>query len=163
MKKALSFIFAAMFLFCTAALPASADSNSTNTVLVSETVEKLEDGSEIVTVIYEEVPAVATASTTYTKTGSATTTYKNSDGDALFALTTHGTFTVVSGVSATCTSASVSTTIYESGWSVDSKSASKSGNQAKGTGTFKKKVLGITVDTKTLTCTLTCSVNGVLS
>lgn len=163
MKKALSFIFAAMFLFCTAALPASADSNSTNTVLVSETVEKLEDGSEIVTVIYEEVPAAATASTTYTKTGSKTCTHKNSDGDALFALTTHGTFTVVSGVSATCTSASVSTTIYNSNWSVESKSASKSNNKATGEGTFVKRVLGIKTNTEEITCTLTCSVNGVLS
>lgn len=163
MKKALSFIFAAMFLFCTAALPASADSESTNMVLVSETVEKLEDGSEIVTVIYEEVPAVATASTTYSKSGSKTTTYRNSDGEAQVALTTSGTFTVVSGVSSTCTASSVLTTIYNSDWSVSSKSASKSGNKAIGNGTFKRKLLGITVDTKDLTCTLTCSVNGVLS
>ena len=49
------------------------------------------------------------------------------------------------------------------GWSLKSGAASKSGNKAIGKGTFVKKTLGITVDTRDITCTLTCDVNGNLS
>lgn len=166
MKKLLSFAIAFVTLTFLATLPSYAiNPSKTNetTIVISENIETFEDGSQLITVVYEDVSAISTKATTFTKTGSKTASYKNSSGDVLFTLTTKGTFSVVSGTSSTCTSASYSHTAPGSGWSLKSGSASKSGNKAIGKGTFVKKTLGITVDTRDITCTLTCDVNGNLS
>ncbi|MDY2983051.1 MAG: hypothetical protein SOT00_06725 [Eubacteriales bacterium] len=63
----------------------------------------------------------------------------------------------------TCTASSYTYQIHNSSWSFSSGSASKSGNTATAKGTFARKVLGITVDSKTLTVSLSCDKNGNLS
>ena len=135
--------------------------------IVSETIEYLEDGTQIVTTVYDNTPTqndgIATAATTLTKSGSKVTRGIDSDGEVLWTLTVNGTFTVVTGSSATCTAASYSYTTPGSGWSLKTGSATKSANKAIANGTFVKKLLGITLKTQEASVTLTCSVNGTLS
>lgn len=171
MKKTLCFIIA-IILISTISISASAIENESinistddyTVIIVSETVETFDDGSSITTTVYEHIynNSTAPASTTYTKSGSKTQTGTNSNGQVVWTFTVSGRFTVNPGVSATCTTAAKSYTTA-TGWSCKSSSISKSSNKAIGKATFVKKILGITCATDDTTCTLTCSVNGVLS
>lgn len=64
------------------------------------------------------------------------------------------------GVTASCTSVSKSTTIYNTAWKCTASSCSKSGATATGNFTFKHYVLGVPVKTINKTLTLTCDKNG---
>lgn len=127
-------------------------------VLVSETVKCLEDGSSIITSVYEEV--VQTRSNIYTKTGSKVDRYVSTEGETVWSLTVHGEFRIIEGASVTCTSASCSTAIYNDAWNCTRKSASPSGNQAVANGQFQKTLLGIVVDTENVNVTLSCDPYG---
>lgn len=124
---------------------------------VGESVEFFSDGSYCVTTI----TCVGTREALQ-KTAKKTKNYYDSDGEALFSLVVYGTFKY-DGTSASCLSSSYTYEIYDSAWSLKSATASKSGATATASGTFVKKVLGITVNTITLTPTLTCDKNGTLS
>ena len=104
-----------------------------------------------------------TRATTYTKTGSKYYILRNKNGAELWRFTVHGTFSVNSGVSSTCTGVSHSISITEDAWQNESASTSRSGNQAIGDATFIKKLLFITVETKGCHVVLTCDSNGNLS
>lgn len=130
--------------------------------VVSQTVEYFEDGSHATITVTEDDSAM-TRATTYTKTGSKHYVMQNKDGDELWRFTINGTFSVNSGVSATCTKSTYSIKITEDAWQNDSASASKSGNQATGTATFIKKLLFITTDTRECSVVLSCDKNGNLS
>lgn len=135
---------------------------STNGVVVNETIEYLPDGSSVVITVIDETSIMPLA-TTFTKTGSKVYSARNPDGVIMWQFTVHGTFSVNSGVSATCTAASHSINIVEDAWQNQSASTSRSGNKAIGNATFIKKLLFITVDTKDIQVTLTCDSNGNLS
>ena len=128
-------------------------------------VTYLDDGSYYVTVI-EDCPDVGdpvnTAGSRSTVTKSKSTTYYNSSNTAQWKFTLKGTITY-DGSTSQCTGASSSVTIYNTAWSVYSKTASHSGNQATGNVTMQRKVLGIVVETKTRSLTLTCDKNGNVS
>lgn len=147
------------FALCLAVLVSSlvftVSANSSSDVI-------FENGYYIETVIIED-EIIQTRGTTYTKSGTKTQTVRDSDGKALYSFTVKGTFTVNAGVSATCTSASYTYSITDDSWHFDSASTSKSGNKATATGTFKKKILLITTDTRSCTVTLECDKNGNLS
>ena len=127
-------------------------------VLVSEIVEYLEDGSSIITSMYEEV--VMSRSNLYNKTGSKVYRYRNADGVILWTLTINGEFRVIEGASVTCTAASCSTTIYNDNWSCTRKSAAPSGNQAVANGVFEMIVLGIAISRQEVNVTLSCDPYG---
>lgn len=164
MKKFLVSLLAMLIACCVFCFPMAQAEQETTGILISREVEYLEDGSKIVTCVYEDISnqRIATAATV-TKSGSKTQTAYDSDGDVLYTLTVHGTFSVVTGSSATCTASSYSYTAPGSGWSLKTGSATKSANKATANGTFVKKVLGITTQTKTASVTLTCSTSGTLS
>ena len=130
-------------------------------VLVSRTVEVQPDGSSIEILIYEN--SVSSRATTYSKSGSKTYNARNSAGEIQWSFTVNGVFTVTTGTSAVCTSASHSYSITNDAWNYVSGSSYKSGNKAIGNAEFNRKVLGIVIDTGTCTVTLTCDVNGNLS
>lgn len=130
--------------------------------VVSETTEYLPDGSSVTTIVVDET-TVATRASAYTKTGSKYSIFRNKDGAELLRLTVNGTFSVNSGVSATCTNVSHSVKITDTAWQNESASSRKSGNQAIASGKFIRKMLFITVDTQEVTVTLTCDKNGNLS
>lgn len=67
------------------------------------------------------------------------------------------------GTAASCKSASVSHTIYNSSWSVYSESASKSNNTATGQFTLRRYSAGIPIQEINRTITMTCSGTGVVS
>lgn len=144
----------AVFFNCFA-LPAGAVNEEKT---ISTSVEYFDDGSCLVTTITEEI-ANSRAST---KTGNKTTTYKDSDGTALWAYKITGTFSYT-GSTSTCTAVSDSYTISNDNWHMSNHSCSKSGNTANGTVTMKRKFLGITTDTITKNISLSCSASGTLS
>lgn len=148
MKKFFAFALAVLCV-CTA-LPATS-------VCAEESIERLEDGSYIVTTISYQGSRASN-----TRTGSKERTYYANDNTKLFSLTVKGTFKY-DGTSASCTSSTYSYNIYDSSWSLKSATATKSGATATAEGTFAKKVLGITTMTKSLTPTLTCDKDGNLS
>lgn len=97
-----------------------------------------------------------------TVTGNKSSTYYDSDGTVKWKAVLTGSFTYT-GSSATCTTASVNTTVYDSSWYTVSKSASKSGNTASASVTMGRKVAGVTVAKASADMTLTCDANGNLS
>lgn len=148
MKKFFAFALAVLCVYT--ALPATS-------VCAEESIERLEDGSYIVTTISYQGSRASN-----TRTGSKERTYYANDNTKLFSLTVKGTFKY-DGTSASCTSSTYSYNIYDSSWSLKSATAIKSGATATAEGTFAKKVLGITTMTKSLTPTLTCDKDGNLS
>lgn len=124
----------------------------------SETiVASFEDGSYMT----EEID-VQDARASGSKTGTKTRNYYDANDDLVWKVVLTGKFTYT-GSSATCTSSSISTTVYDSVWYTVSKTSSKTGNKAKGTAVMGEKALGVTVGKVQVDLTLTCDANGNLS
>ena len=83
--------------------------------------------------------------------------YKNENNIEQWKITLTGSFTYT-GTGSTC-----NVTIYNSIWSVASKSATRSGNTAYGSARMVKKYLGATILEKPCNFTLTCDKNGNVS
>ena len=169
MKKVCCFLLVFILALSVIAAPVSATTDVAASPtrpaskIVSETVEVFPDGSKIVTIVREDISSVLPMATSYNKSGNKSITGYNSNGEAAWTFTLNGTFHVETGVSATCIDASYSSSILKSGWSLKSGSASSSGNSAFGSGTFVRKTLGITVETRDVSLTLSCDANGNLS
>lgn len=124
--------------------------------------------SEMETIYFEDGSYSTIELTTYgtrasgSKSGSKTYNHYDSNGSKVWKVVLTGSFTYT-GSSATCTSADMSATIYDSAWSVYNISDSKSGNVARGAATVAKELLGVTVAKKTANLTITCDANGNLS
>lgn len=88
--------------------------------------------------------------------------YKNENNIEQWKITLTGSFTYT-GTGSTCTASSCNVTIYNSVWSVASKSATKSGNTAYCSARMVKKYLGATILEKPCNFTLTCDKNGNVS
>ena len=127
----------------------------------------LNNGSYItITLIAKDISTLSLTSTdsaTFTKAGNKVVTCRDKKGNLEWEYTLFAEFSVVENVSATCTSATYSQTIYASDWSFGNGNATKSGNTAYGVGTFKRKVLFVTVDTANIDISIFCDVNGNLS
>lgn len=162
MKRLIAVFLSVCTLATLLVLPVAAESPlSESEILVSQSVEVLEDGFSIETLVYET--PVHTRASTYKKSGTKVYNLRNSSGDILWTFKLSGTFTVTTGTSAVCTAASHTYTITNDSWNYVSGSSYKSGNKAIGHGEFNRKLLLITVETKTCDVTLTCDVNGNLS
>lgn len=154
------FFFSLAFLITI--LPAYAKaSEAAKQNVISETIEYFEDGSYMTITVTEDIPA--TRGTLSSKSGSKDYVLTNKYGNELWRFTVHGTFSLNSGVSATCTAASYSISIANDAWENESASAYCSGNQAIGDATFIKKLLSITVESKSCHVILTCDSEGNLS
>lgn len=164
-KRSLSFLFILVLVLALIVPTGAIDSTSDPSMTTCETIY-LEDGSYITTVLIEENTYEGdslTRTTSLTKKGSKTVTCHSSEGHVRWEYTLTGNFTVVQGVSAVCTSASYTYTIYDSDWSFSNGSATKSSNVAYGAGTFKQKFLFITIETAIIDISITCDVKGNLS
>ena len=128
----------------------------------SVSVEYLDNGDSILTVI-ESIPSgdIATFATK-TETKSKTSYYRNSSGTVLWYVRITGTFTYGNGTSK-CTSQTPSAASEHADWKVSSATGSISGNTASATATGKKYLLGKVVDSIEKIVTLTCSPTGVFS
>lgn len=151
-KKLISLLTACLLALCL--LPVQAFANE----VVSETTIYHSDGSYSVIRVIKETSARAAK----TVTGGTTESYY-SDGNVLqWKAVLDATFTY-NGSSATCTSVnSLNVTVYDSSWSVGSKSTSRSGNTAYGYLTMERRIAGGTQGVP-VTLTLTCDRNGNLS
>jgi len=149
MKRLLCMLLILALVFCL--LPAQAMATE------DKEITYYPDGSYTVTEItYQGTRASQSV------TGNKSTSHYGSSGSLNWKATLTGKFTYT-GTSATCTSSSISVTIYDSAWSTGSKSASKSGSTAKGTVKMNRKLNGSTVDSVTANLSLTCSATGKLS
>lgn len=96
------------------------------------------------------------------KTGSKSYTYYNSDSEMQWKVTLTGSFTYT-GTNSTCVSSNINIILYNSNCYVVSQNAGKEENIARGSATIGYKFLGITVEKKSASLTLTCDANGNLS
>lgn len=133
-----------------------------NATIETKVVKTFDDGSYIESSIVEEKSQFDLLSTTKTKSGYQTSTYKSDSGKTLWTITVHGTFTY-NGKSAKCTASSVSTTCPSSNWKLSDKKSKKSGATAKASAVAKKYIDGTYIKTLHSTVTLTCSKSGKLS
>lgn len=154
-KRIISVILIMLTLICTFCVNVRAEKAAPN--VLSET-EILPNGDRIETVLvtYSQQDGAKA-----TKSGQKTKSYKNSSGAVMWSVTVYGTF-YYNGSTASCTSATHSTTCPGSGWSIISSSASKSGNTATATATAKYTGENNSY-TVTRSVSLICSANGTLS
>lgn len=122
-----------------------------------ENIVYLSDGSYIITVVTEEENHPSCFSATQTKSGSKTSTVYSATGNTLYSLTVHGTFSY-NGASATATNSSYTYSDESPLWSFSSASSYCSGATATASGIFKSSI-----QSKTLSVSLTCSASGTLS
>ncbi len=168
MKKIIT-VLLLLSILCAFSLPtyaAGAEGEETN--IGNTQVVYFDDGSYVVTTLEVETigsgdSGIAPASTTQTIQGTRTAIWYSDDGDTEWEYILIGLYTVELGVSAVCTSASYTKTIYKSGWKFSDGSATAEGNVAYGGGVFKKKVLFITTKTATVDISITCDIYGNLS
>lgn len=121
--------------------------------LISTSTEYLEDGSSIVTSVYESAIQPRTG-----KKGYKEAVYKAADGTKVFAVTVDGTFEYTYGVSSKATGAAAKVAIYSPKASYVSKNAYTSGASAIATGVVKYNE-----NTVSKTVVLTCDRYGNLS
>ena len=157
MKKRICAIFTCLLLMACVTINSSAIAMTEK----ETNIEYFADGSYLITTVTQE--PVLTRAASNTVKGNKNHTYYNSNGGVDWVFTVTGTFSVVSGVSATCTAVSHSTDIRASKWKLASASSWKSGNQALGKVTMKQTMLGLTIQTIERTVTLTCDNYGNLT
>ena len=157
MKKIISIVLLVLMFVITLGTYASAVSEANEATYTTSTIY-FEDGSYIITTIFEESSITRAASS---KTGQKTAPFYNSDNVAQWSATLKGTFTC-NGSSATCTASSITHKIYSSNWKIASANATKSSNKATGKVTAKRYLI-VPVQTVEKAITITCSASGVLS
>ena len=165
-KRVFSIFLTALFVFALTPSVFATD-NAISNIPNSTTITYLDDGSYIiVTLITDDISSLAlnsTQSTSFKKVGNKFATCYDKNNNLEWEYTLSAEFEVVEGITATCTSATYTQTIYASDWSFSNGNATKSGNTAYGVGTFKRKVLFITVDTANIDISISCDVYGNLS
>lgn len=157
MKKVFSIVIVFILLF-SMSLPVFSESEK---MVISESIEYLDDGGYIVTTLSVDEECYTTRATV-AKTGSKKVVIYNDDDEALVTMKLTATFNYT-GTSATCTNVSPTFTVHNSYWRVTKSTGTKSGNKGIGEFTAKHYVLGIPVQTRDVTITITCSNTGVLS
>ncbi|MCD7892874.1 MAG: hypothetical protein LUG60_04145 [Erysipelotrichaceae bacterium] len=150
MKKIIAILLSTMFMLLSISTPVMAKD-------FGVTIEYLDNGMIVETQITE-----SNYYSTTTKTGSKVRKYKDSDGNVLFTVKVSGTFKY-DGSTCTCTKSSVTTSVVNSNWKITDSSASKSGSTATATATAKRYMLGVVVETQSVTIKLKCSASGSLS
>ena len=123
----------------------------------AEDIIFFEDGSYVTI----EITCIETRATS-TRTGNKTYTYHNSEGEEEWKAVLRGSFNY-NGATAVCTSSTCTVTIYNTNWYTVSKSTSKSGPTAKANLTMGLRYVGVTIDEKSYTITLSCDPDGNLS
>lgn len=134
-----------------------------NEEIVSSEIEYLDNGDMIVTTISCYTNGMTTMASYQTKTATKKKEYFSADGDILWSVSVRGSFRYNYGVSCECTSATGSSELIASGWSLGDVSSSKSGNTATASVSGTRYFLFVPLETITLSTTLTCSNTGVLS
>ena len=155
MKRTVISIATAFALLIAMAMPCFASENS-----IEREYEYYDDGSyaiiETAISTPSDISSIGTHSSS-SKRATRTYTYYGTTNEKEWDITLDATFEYT-GTKATATKSSVDYTIYVTGWSCSSKSATKSGATAKASGTFKYKTV-----TRSKAIGLKCSKSGVIS
>lgn len=128
MKKFISVLL--VFIFITSCCSLSVLAAEPRDILLSRTVETLDNGDSIIIELYENAMQSRTGAS-----GHRTYTYRNSSGFDIWSVTVNGTFSYTYGVSSTATSSSAVVEIFSGNAHFVSKNAYTSGNTATATGT----------------------------
>lgn len=147
MKKLLSLLLCGIFVIGVYCIPASAA--EPEDILISRTVEILENKDYIITEVYE-----STIQPRSSKIGYGTATYYNASGTAIWNVVVTGTFTY-NGTTSSATSSSATVNLFSDNATFISKSANYSGNTATATGTVRYSASQIT-----RTARVSCDKNG---
>ncbi len=131
-------------------------------VISSETIY-YENGDYSIITIYANKSQMQSRSTVYQTTGEKTVKNYNKNDELLWEYTLKGYYTVDEGISATCYDATYPKTIYDSTWHFSNGSTSCEGNIAHGYGTFKCKLLFVTLQTYKINIELSCDCYGNIS
>lgn len=160
MLVCLSIVLTLLIGVCGTAQAASAETQTSleNMIVVDETVEELPDGNILRITTY--VAPVTPYGEAFTQYGAKAYVLCNKSGDDLWRFILNGTFAVNTGLRASCVAASYEYEIINNAWYFDRGETSYSGNKAFGTGVFKRKVLGIVVETSPCNLTLSCDAYG---
>lgn len=150
LKRICAVLLTALLCVCVSIPAFAADENSR---VVSRTVEQYDNGAYAVITVYDNTTARGG-----TKNGRKDFDYYES-GSLAWTFTVYGSFSY-NGSSATCTAASATCDIRDSGWKLTSNEAYPSGSAAIAKGVMQKKSTGKRVYP---TVTLTCTPNGVLA
>ena len=163
MKKLFIVLFFALLPFCfySKASFNALEDNDDDLILVSENIEYFNDGSYIITRIYESLP-VLNRDGTYDKIGTKTQ-FHHDDNTLSWEYTLTGYFTINPGVSCVCYNSTYSTDIYSNYWSFHDPYNYYSANIAYGEGTFKKRILFITISTIDINLSVSCDAYGNIS
>lgn len=89
--------------------------------------------------------------------------FYDSDDTLLWEFRLIAQFEVIPGVSVACVYSNYVNFIYQSGWSFENGESHYSGAYAYASGTFKKKVMFITIDTRNVNLSLYCDIHGNVS
>lgn len=161
MKKKGIAVLLVFLMACVFSIPAFAVEPTSNYTITT----KYSDGSYLLTkVVSGEASRVTstketiTSNITYQKTGTKTISYYAANNTLEWNFSVTGTFQY-NGSSATAISSYPSYTIYDTAWSCANKDSYVSGSTATADGTFKN----VTLLTRNVSTSLTCSSNGALS
>ena len=161
MKKIVSLLlFLVYCVLFTSSAPLAALQNTNEYYLISEKVEYCDDGYNIIR-LYESTES--SYRNTYTKTGVAEYLHYSSDNTLVWKYTLTGYFEVNQGISSICYDVDYSTQINSNGWHFYNNGTYYNGNTAYGAGTFKYKVLMITINTINVDLSVTCDIYGNIS
>lgn len=162
MKKVTAFIFSVALLILTISPIVQAQNYISDDLYdTCSFTEYFEDGSYTVTTIKQSpAKALSAYSAVYTKIGEKHVDLFSSDDELQWEYTLIGTFQVNEGVSAVCTNSTYSSKIHVSGWSLITHDNTYSNNIARGTATYKKKVLFITTNTHDVEVAIGCDKYG---
>jgi len=147
MKKLFAFLFCGFLVLSVLVMPVSAV--EAGDILISSSVEILENGDCIITEVYENAVQPRSERTGYGKA-----TYYNAGGTAIWDVTVKGTFTY-NGTTSSATSATATVNLYSNNATFISKSAGTSGNSATATATVRYNAVQVT-----RTARVSCDKNG---
>lgn len=160
MKKIL-FVILSLFLF-SGVFTLSAQ-ESVNTENTNKEIIYYEDGSYIIISIFEEETLPLQARTPSTKTATKHVIKYDKDDVTLWEYILEGTFSIEIGRSAVCTNASYTVDIYKDSWKFSDGDAYTLNNIGYGVGTFKKKLLGVTIQTVEIDLSISSDIYGNIS
>lgn len=153
MKRAISVLLCAVLCLCFFSIGVSAV--ETQTVLISRSVETLENGEYIVTELYQTQRAFQPLTEGREVQGNKTKNVYMPNGTLLWSLTVEGTFNCISGISSKATTSYAWVDIHSNNVKLLSKSASCSGNTATATGTVSYNSVN-----RTETVSISCDIHG---
>ena len=158
MKRKLLSLFLCFIIVASVFVSPVSAASSVLSEIISREVTYYPDGTYLVTEITQSTPSVSVRSSTQYTSGSKTANLYSTSGEKILSLTVHGSFTY-NGKTSEAISARYSYSILDNDWSFSNGNSSCSGRTASATGRFTNPVLL----PKTLTVTLSCDIDGVLT